>query len=353
MTSLTTSTSLKSLTSSGTFISTYKNYCLYREFIDSQTLLIMAYCESNNKFYQKSLTNKEWSSISSNFTIVELEEIFKVCINNEPGYVLNIIENDKSLILQFTCNERIKTYSWNIELSEKTTCDIEKIENIFNDIKSFLCSDAQQNVGNENIGSDSIISNLVDKKYQKDEILKFLTNLEQTIKELFHVQKKELLLVPYIAKLNTVKKNKTFSEILQKHTKQKEKIELPLMKTDSDEDGNEDDNEDINDGESIDDDDNVLSENKFKPTIKKPIIRKKILNLRKDDTDSSTASEHYSDSDSEIESENDETEYDTFIKNRSRELKKEKPGLYETQYVQMAVNEWNIRNAKKNKKWQV
>ncbi|XWV26573.1 putative orfan [Tupanvirus soda lake] len=345
------------MTSSGTFTNTYKNYCLYREFIDSQTLLIIVYCEKNNKFYQKTLIDKEWETISSNFTIGELEEIFKVCVNNDndPGYILDIVENNKQLLLQFTCKERIKTYSWNIQLTEKTASDIEKIESIFNVLKSFLCDNEKTNT-NSNSECDFVLTDLVNGKYQKDDIINFLANLEKTIKELFFSQKKELLLVPYIAKLNESEINKTVSEKIKYRFANDKKVCPSVLKLDSDEthdDDSESDNE-INNGESIDDDDNILSEDKFTKPLTKKIQpqqkvmpkKKSVFNSKDSESESSTASDEVYSDDSDSEQENESTEYDTFIKNRIKELKKEKSGLYQTQYVQMAVNEWNIKNSK-------
>ena len=93
-------------------IDTFKNYCIYREFLDDDTLLIMVYNGLNQKFYQRTLIMDEWNKINSNFTLKELELIFKVCIDKKDHYNLIITDSENVLILNFVCIELIKTYKW-------------------------------------------------------------------------------------------------------------------------------------------------------------------------------------------------------------------------------------------------
>ena len=179
-------------------IDIFNNCCLYREFLNLDTLLIMIYNETGN-FYDITLDSKIWSTICCSFTLDELELIFQACIDKKPGYVLDIIENGNDLVLQFKCQELIKKYEWRIMLIEKSVSNLQKISTLFNDARRSLDYCLVENQAtNTNINK---IQNLPPGIYNEMEILNLLSKLESNIKQLFLSRKKELSLIPYIAKI--------------------------------------------------------------------------------------------------------------------------------------------------------
>lgn len=223
-------------------INTFNDIYIYREFINENTLLIMAYHKKSSKFFQKVLTNNEWSSVVNNFTLVELDSIFKVCHEKQPGYDLQIVQSDNAMILKFVCKEKIKTYEWSVILVEKYLSDMEEISNIFLSVKNDLNTMIQKylslkyvSVDNNQTGSviqtepviqtelviqtepviqtelldclsienDSATNSNIEPTNSDDEIVTFansiITHLENQVKELFIKQKKELHLISYIA----------------------------------------------------------------------------------------------------------------------------------------------------------
>ena len=188
-------------------INTYKETYIYREFLTEKSLFVMAYNKNTAKFYQKILTNIEWSTVINNFTLVELETIFQVCYENQPGYDLQINQTENSLVLHFKCKEKIKTYQWSIELLEKNLSDMEEISNAFSNININLnktITDMKPKVDDENIFVDDG-SELHAVPYQNETmaiINSYIDKLENHIKELFTRQRKELHLISYIAAEN-------------------------------------------------------------------------------------------------------------------------------------------------------
>jgi hypothetical protein len=349
-------------------INTYSNCCLYREFLNTDSLFIMIYCKSDGKFYQKYLETKEWSTICTNFTLQELELIFQACINQKPGYLLEIIKNKNDLSLKFTCKELIKTYSWKIILMEKTVSDTQKIEHIFNQLRKYLVYQPEEihasNLPEQSNDPISIkIHKLFSEVYDGKEIINFLDNMESNIKNLFISQKKELLLIPHIAMIhNPPPKNNS----------------IPCNQVEDD-------------GVSIEDDGSVLSENVISlkpkniliskkskspiPNKKKSVNSKKVnwnnddddsddedevdiddddTNFDDDDTNSDDGDRDSDDNDNSQSDNNsamieniDEKKYEKFIKKRSRQLHKLNPRLCETECAKIAFHEWKRMHRKK------
>ncbi len=189
------------------FINNFEDYCILRELIDENNLLIIVYCNKNNKFYQKNLSRNEWNNTTTNFTIEELEMIFKACIDKNRGYTLKIIENDVDLLLQFNCKELIKTYSWCIKLVEKCNANVLKINEIFENLKTRFCGGIIQDNTDiiDDVSNKASFVQSIQNIYQKKEICEFLNNLESSIKQLFICQNKELQMVPLIAKIHDKK----------------------------------------------------------------------------------------------------------------------------------------------------
>ena len=216
-------------------IDAFKNCCLFREFLDAYTLLIITYHNETKKFYQKIITSEEWLSVTTNFTLSELEMIFKVCIQEHKGYTLDVSTiNNETIMLSFTCREMIKTYKWSIVLYEKNMEELKQIEQIFTMVKDMpFIKNMVEILEQQNMDkSDNISSNKFDENNNIQirstnmgiDITKILEMLEGKIKELFSRQKKELCLVPFIAQLEK-EPPKKLSTILKKQVNDLESVD--------------------------------------------------------------------------------------------------------------------------------
>lgn len=195
-------------------INTFGETYIYREFLSVDNLLIIAYSKPTTKFYQKILSTTEWSQIVNNFTLAELEDIFKVCHNKQVGYDLSIEQTDHALSLTFNCRERIKTYTWTIDLMEKNLSDMEEISEIFDCARvkiagsfingtNLLPLDSTLDVVGSTTDTtfNDVTSSITNSTPNNMEIFsKLMGVLENQIKNLFIRQKKELQLISYIAK---------------------------------------------------------------------------------------------------------------------------------------------------------
>lgn len=139
------------------------------------------------------LTKEVWDEIVPNFTLVELEEIFKVCITKVSGYQLNIkMVDDNTMLLCFECTERIKHYKWNISLTEKTSQDLSRISAHFGEVKKHLDTELTKHpeYSAETIGALQSFYSLFDIS---------LSQLETDVRDTFCDLKKEMTILPYIA----------------------------------------------------------------------------------------------------------------------------------------------------------
>ena len=368
-------------------INNFENYCIYREFLDPETFLIIVYDNTVKKFYQKILTADQWHNTTSNFSLEELEEIFKVCINMRKGYTLKIFHEesgnrDKNLLyLSFCCKELIKTYKWQFLLCEKNYEEYEKLNNLFHNIdgqfyeNSFIKPNiiSQKEFTDTDIMSDN---EKINEKISENILINYdLYNItKEKIINLFICQKKEISMISCIAKLNNP----------QNITKNaKKKLRTPCSKKNKD--------TVLSSNEFLDNKNNINTHSNQKYNSYKII---KIDDLTESDTDTQSDTDTESDtcanSDlkiiadpiseieidfepnlqlntksksmsknqhlkeshflksknqkqkifSEVDSQIDSRD-DKYIKNKIRELKKNTPGLYETQYLQMAINEKN------------
>lgn len=114
-------------------INNYKDICIYRNFIDADTYLIIIYYYKTKMFYRVSLTSKEFAKITTQYKLEQLGKIFEVCFEENSGYTIDIDRDDSTLILFFKCIERINVYEWEILCIEQTSY-------IENTVKNFLCN---------------------------------------------------------------------------------------------------------------------------------------------------------------------------------------------------------------------
>lgn len=188
----------------GTQINTFGETYIYREFsTDKKSLFIMAYNKLTSKFYQKVLTNLEWPHIVNNFSLEELEAIFRVCYEKQPGYDLQINLTENSLSLDFTCKEKIKTYQWTIELLEKNLADMEEISDIFESVKpivSNILMNNSQKISDTDSFESSFTPDAIATNTMVNQLIEIMNGIEAQVKELFVRQKKELALVSHITK---------------------------------------------------------------------------------------------------------------------------------------------------------
>jgi hypothetical protein len=212
-------------------VDTFGDYCILREFDDENNLLIMVYCSRNNKFYQKKISPKKWANITSNFTIEELEMVFKVCIERKKGYTLKIVENNIELLLQFNCRETIKTYNWCIKLREKNTDNKQKVHKIFLNLKSNLYKEGRETDSNEFNPITTNNVSVIDST--QNDVLEFLNNLESMITQIFVQHDKKLQMFPFIAKMHEKKRNNYFfDKYVKKNNNESNSFDAELVSSD-------------------------------------------------------------------------------------------------------------------------
>ena len=304
-----------------THIDTFEDYCIYREFIDDDTLHIIVYSARNKKFYELTLTNEYWHQINSNFSLKELELIFKVCIDKKSHYTLTVSTKDNNLVLSFVCIELIKAYKWQLELGEKSLLAALQINQMFHQFRYILDTE-YTNICNNFTTYLSNIQNNEDNNYNTEvtkESYEIMANsvqhLENNIANLLLGQNKEVLMLPYIANLNKIIAQ---NEVLVAYKP------IPAFLNNTVEN---------------------KKEYKSVPVLNNCVQNKKEYN--EDEIDEEELEETDSDSDEEIFSDDDDddeditkTDYDKFLANKIKELRAKNPGLYRTQYIQMAVKEW-------------
>lgn len=182
------------------FIDNYDQYCIYREFLNAESLQIILFDTISKKYYQKILTMAEWQQINNNFSLKELELIIKVCIDRKNLYNLIINKTGDNIILNFVCMELIKTYTWDIILYEKTTADAKYLQSItdhyINNIKD-KTQEISKIVESNNKFSCEEIKNYI-KNYEQS-IVWLTTELAENIKFRNSTVNKELALASYIA----------------------------------------------------------------------------------------------------------------------------------------------------------
>ena len=337
-----------------TFIDVFEKSCIYREFINDltlsrseqvelkdslpcSTLLIIVYFSDTNKFYQTKLTSTEWESYSKNFTLQELEMIFKVCFNKISGYNLSIDANDSHINLVFKCREIIKTYEWTITLRERINLEKELMQNYI--------AELQQTLQNEQK------IQLLEKKFNE---------LEEGAYDIFFFRNKELSMIPYISQISQPRKKLDNNVLYQKVVERA----LDEKSDDANDVNNDDDdvndaNNDCNDVLSDDDEYNLISKNR---SIMNSYLPKswnnKLCGSQKSSGSSSENSTNESedseatgsdDDDSKSGDSDDNFEYRSFMKTKIDDLKKLYPDMYKTYYNQHAEKEWNKHLRIKNK----
>lgn len=134
-------------------IDVYEDCCIYREFltscnregeIETTGLQLIVYSRVLKKFYQKVVTKDDIRETV--FNLEDLENVFRACFDDVPGYFLEIVHKERFskkpfseqekrysdvLELRFECKEVIKTYSWMFVLIEKRANDMDEIDQIF------------------------------------------------------------------------------------------------------------------------------------------------------------------------------------------------------------------------------
>lgn len=345
-----------------TYIDVYQNCCYYREFIETSEsnistphdkLYLMVYNDKNKKFYQKTLTASEWMLQTTNFTLSDLESIFKVCFTDHTNYILKVEIKNEDMHISITCREVIKTYYLNIILQDKCTTEIETINSLFSNFRNYIKTEAV--VGMPEIEA---VPDTIDNS---DNMTISLFYLEKKIKKIFKNREKEMLMMPYIVKLNKVATenchsadmvggtniipekllsiNKKISyldsqvpinKLLKKETDNTEKKELTKMVLD------------------------------YYDNLKKQMIYiEKEMNVIKtnsvdmeslEQSESRTSSSHSAADELSLSTEDPKYPaigYQTFIKNKIQELRSHNPDLYQTQYEQTAHLAWLTLNGKK------
>jgi hypothetical protein len=186
------------------YVDNFNEYCIYREFLDDKTLLIIAYNNNTKKFYQKIMSDDDWQKINSNFDLKELELIMKVCIDKKNLYTLVINTIDaESISFNFVCMELIKTYRWQFTLLEKNISDMKYVQKLFEKSKNEINEKYQE------------VLKYLDENYDVpvNKLKKEITDSHQTInwliEELFHniefhytSIKKEMAMVPHMTQIN-------------------------------------------------------------------------------------------------------------------------------------------------------
>lgn len=324
-----------------TFIDVFEKSCIYREFINDSprnshndqvelqasipcsTLLIIAYFYDTNKFYQTKISSTEWESYSKNFTLQELEMIFKVCFNKISGYNLSIDADDSHLNLVFKCREIIKTYEWTITLKERINLEKELVQDHIKELQLLLENKQEQLLG------------------------KKIKTLGESADDILFFRNKELSMIPYISKIPQHR------EKLDNNNPYQKAVECAL---DNEYDDCEDTVgcEDTNDILSDNDEYNLISKNRCLMNSYLPRSSNNILAGGENSTEESESDESENESDENESNENDSNEdddrsadsddnfeYRSFMKTKINDLKKLYPGMYKTYYRQYAEREWN------------
>lgn len=117
------------------------NFCLYRDLdVENASLMVVVYSSTLKSFYQSTISNDEWIAMAPNFTLSDLDTIFRVCIDKQKDYSITINEYESRCELIFNCVEAIKTYNWTFTLEEKSTEDFLKIRDHVQNLRTIFDS---------------------------------------------------------------------------------------------------------------------------------------------------------------------------------------------------------------------
>ena len=314
-------------------IGIYNDLCIYREFLDLDTYLIIVLHSDTKILYQRKLTRAEWESINPYFTLAELESVFAACISKADGYNITVNHNDENtLFLVFQCDELIKNYHWEIECIEKNAYMNMEINSLF----------TKFNIGIRNYGNDVPYQLLVPT----------LSDLENQIKSTICDFKKEVAIISYIydyvqkKMMNNMLSNK-LTDIMEKSMPNKMDNSEPnssgritvLTKTTrtirTTNDNNDDDY--LSDAtHEISDESNDESDDEFDD--------------ESDDDDSENESDRSTRSTCDLATrsiKNDliqtskPKEYQLFIASEMKRQREKNPGLSNSKYMTLAAAEWN------------